>query len=218
MSNSPAVMDAERFLSNTISILATSADLSTTIQNLAGLASTELADCCVVFTFENERTVRRLAIANRTQSISNGHQTNALYPLDLHAPTGPGHLLRTGECETLTVTPAVLESLGLSDESFLSGDLRASTYLGMPIVARGRTIGAIAFLSAAPEKQFDDDDLTLMRGVANAAGAAIDNAKLYMEAQKPTGSRMNSSPWSRTNCAPRSRRFLAAFICVEQVH
>ena len=175
-------MDAERFLSNAISILATSADLSTTIQNLACLASTELADCCVVFTFENEQTVRRLAIATRTQSISNGHQTNALYPLDLHAPTGPGHLLRTGECETLTVTPAVLESLGLSDESFLSGDLRASTYLGMPIVARGRTIGAIAFLSAAPEKQFDD--LTLMRGVANAAGAAIDNAKLYMEAQE----------------------------------
>jgi len=182
VSNSPAVMDAERFLSNTISILATSADLSTTIENLACLASTELADCCVVFTFENEQTVRRLAIATRTQSISNGHQTNALYPLDLHAPTGPGHLLRTGECETLTVTPAVLESLGLSDESFLSGDLRASTYLGMPIVARGRTIGAIAFLSAAPKKQFDDDELTLMRSMANAAGAAIDNAKLYMEA------------------------------------
>jgi signal transduction histidine kinase len=54
----------------------------------------------------------------------------------------------------------------------------------MPIVARGRTIGAIAFLSAAPEKQFDDDDLSLMRGVANAAGTAIDNAKLYMEAQE----------------------------------
>jgi signal transduction histidine kinase len=176
-------MDAERFLSNTISILATSADLSATLDNLARLASTELVDGCVVFMFENEQTVRRLAIAIRAQSESNGHHTDVLCPLDLHAPAGPGHVLRTGECEILTVTPEIQQSLGLNNE-LMSSELQASTYLGMPIVARGRTLGAIAFFSAESRKTFDDNDLALMRSLANAAGVAIDNAKLYGEARE----------------------------------
>jgi signal transduction histidine kinase len=177
-------MDAERFLSNSISILATSADLSTTIDNLARLASTELVDCCVVFAFENEQTVRRLALANRTRSVTNS-SSDALHPLDLHAPVGPGHVLRTGQCESLTpISPDVVERLGLkTDELILSDGRVATTYLGMPIVARDRTVGAIAFFSAESKKVFNDSELALMRGVASAAGVAIDNAKLYREAQ-----------------------------------
>jgi signal transduction histidine kinase len=177
-------MDAEAFLSNTISILAASADLSTTIDNLARLASTELVDGCAVFMFENEQTVRRLAIVNRVQSAPHGRQTDILFPLDLHAACGPGHVLRTGECEISAVTPDVLNRLGLNDELTASGECRASTYLGMPIAARGQTIGAIAFFTSESKKTFGDCDLALMRSVANAAGVAIDNAKSYAEAQE----------------------------------
>lgn len=183
-------MNAERFLSNTISVLATSADLPTTVDNLARLATAELVDCCAVFTFENEQTVRRLVIAKDAESGLNGHATghpvDALYPLDLHAPAGPGHILRTGECEAFSpVTPELIQALGFkAEELILSGEGHTSIYFGMPIIARGRTIGVIAFFSGDSKTSFDDASLALMRGLANAAGVAIDNAKLYREAQE----------------------------------
>src|SRR5215469_9457989 len=77
------VMDAESFLSNTISILATSADLRITIDNLARLATTELAESCAVFMFENEQAVRRLSIASRSESTPVDNPVDLLYPLDL---------------------------------------------------------------------------------------------------------------------------------------
>jgi signal transduction histidine kinase len=179
-------MDAESFLSSTISILATSADPRITIDNLARLATMELAESCAVFMFENQQAVRRLAIARRSESMPVDNTVDLLYPLDLQSSIGPGHVLRTGECEMLSdVTPEVLESLGMKpDESLSSGSPQPSLYLCMPIVARGRMIGAIAFLSISSRKTFDDAEFALMASLANAAGVAIDNAKLYREAQE----------------------------------
>src|SRR5262249_3851255 len=111
-------MDAERFLSNTISILATSADLGTTIDNLARLATAELAEYCTVFMFENEQTIRRMAVVQRTGAASEAQQVDALFPLDLHAAAGPGNVLRTGECQVLTrITPQILDELGLEADA-----------------------------------------------------------------------------------------------------
>ena len=143
-------MDAERFLTNTISILASSADLPTTVENLACLASTELVDCCAVFTFENEQTIRRVALAGKGKAPSNGHPVDTLHPLDLHANSGPGHVLRSGEFEILhEIAAQDPDLLGVKPEELraLCGP-RVSSYLGMPIIARGRTIGSIAFFSA----------------------------------------------------------------------
>jgi signal transduction histidine kinase len=171
-------MDAERFLSNTISILATSADLGTTIDNLARLATAELAEYCTVFMFENEQTIRRMAVVQRTGAASEAQQVDALFPLDLHAAAGPGNVLRTGECQVLTrITPQILDELGLEADA-----LNVSIYVCVPIVARGHTIGAIAFVSTEPNKSIGTSELSLMTGVANAAAVAIDNAKLYREA------------------------------------
>ena len=110
-------MDAERFLSSTISILATSADLSATIDKLAHLATAELTEHCTVFMFENEQTVRRMTTVHRTGSGSRADDSDALFPLDLHATAGPGNVLRTGECQILTrVTPEMLQELGLETD------------------------------------------------------------------------------------------------------
>jgi len=185
VSNTPSGMDAERFLSNTISILASSADLSATVDNLARLATSELADCCVIFMFENEQTIRRLAMAYKGKPGSGNSQADTLYPLELHAAAGPARVLRTGECDMAAVTPDVIAGLGLnSDELATALNRLPAIYICMPIVARGRIIGAIAFFSVESKRAFADAEMSLMRGLANAAGVAIDDAKLYREAQE----------------------------------
>src|SRR6266850_1188714 len=165
-------MDAEEFLSTTISILATSPNLRATIENLSRLANSWLSDWCAVFAVENEHGLRRLI------------PLEDLYPLNLQAATGPGYVLRTGEVQFLKeVTDEVLVNLGLqADAPPFGNGQKASTCLCLPLIARGRTIGAIAFLSAGSKADLGARDLRLAQALADAAAAAIDNAELYRQA------------------------------------
>jgi signal transduction histidine kinase len=53
----------------------------------------------------------------------------------------------------------------------------------VPLVARGRTIGAITFVSAESGRRFDDADLVLAEDLAGRCALAVDNARLYREAR-----------------------------------
>jgi hypothetical protein len=53
-------MEAREFLSKAISILATSLDFPSTIDNLARLANSSISDWCAIYIFENQTSVRRL--------------------------------------------------------------------------------------------------------------------------------------------------------------
>src|SRR2546425_5799716 len=87
-------MDAELFLTNIISTLSTSPDFHSSIANLAALATDGFADWCGMYMFENEQTIRRLAVAPTPQ-------IDALFRLDLHATTGPAYVRRTGKHQLL---------------------------------------------------------------------------------------------------------------------
>jgi signal transduction histidine kinase len=160
--------------SSAIAILATSRDFKTTIDSLAKLGASRLADWCAIFSFENEKTVRRLT------------EPEALYSLDLHASSGPGHVLRTGEHEIISVvTDDVIESLGLKPNQLSCGNgNKPVSYLCVPLKARGHTIGAIALMSFHAGRAFNENDLAHARDLGCAAAVAIDNARLYREAQE----------------------------------
>jgi serine phosphatase RsbU (regulator of sigma subunit) len=62
---------------------------------------------------------------------------------------------------------------------------RAVVALGMrsliivPLIARGRTLGAITLVIDSSDRRYDDQDLATARGLADRAALAIDNARLY---------------------------------------
>jgi signal transduction histidine kinase len=60
----------------------------------------------------------------------------------------------------------------------------------VPLVARGRTLGAITFASTeASGRRYGPADLTLAEGLAGRAALTIDNARLYKEAQQAAQAR-----------------------------
>ena len=160
--------------SSAIAILATSVDFKTTIENLAALAASEVAGWCAIFSFENEQTVRRLT------------HPEGLYSLDLHASSGPGHVLRTGEPEVRSVvTDEIIENLGLKPGQFFSAKgVKPTAYMCIPLRARERTIGAIALVSFDPQRKFVETDLRTAQDLGGAAAVAIANARLYSEAEE----------------------------------
>jgi signal transduction histidine kinase len=73
------------------------------------------------------------------------------------------------------------EALGLEQPNILR-DLRVRSYMCVPLTARGKTIGAMVFV-AAPDWRYTADELLLAEELARRAALAIDNARLYEQAQ-----------------------------------
>src|SRR5690348_3607421 len=95
------VMDATEVLSDALLILATSPDFRTAVDNLSRLATSSICDACLIFTFENDKSLRQLL------------PVECVHALDLRASYGPGYALRTGESQfLLDVSDEVLASFG----------------------------------------------------------------------------------------------------------
>ena len=53
----------------------------------------------------------------------------------------------------------------------------------VPMTARGRAIGTLSFIVTRPERRYGPADLALARDLAQRAAIAVDNARLYAEAE-----------------------------------
>src|SRR5438046_10740464 len=53
-----------------------------------------------------------------------------------------------------------------------------------PLVARGQTLGAMPFATAASGRRYDRDDLAVPEELARRAALAVDNSRLYREARE----------------------------------
>jgi serine phosphatase RsbU (regulator of sigma subunit) len=59
--------------------------------------------------------------------------------------------------------------------------LEPRSLMCVPLLARGRTIGAITLISSKPERRYDEDDLLLAEDLAYRCALAADNARLYRD-------------------------------------
>lgn len=58
-------------------------------------------------------------------------------------------------------------------------ELGVHSLLAVPLLARGRALGAAAFFRTKPAPPFSPDDVTLARDLASRAAVYLDNARLY---------------------------------------
>jgi PAS domain S-box-containing protein len=75
-----------------------------------------------------------------------------------------------------------------SDEFDAVGERRVGTtsgsYLGVPILSGGETIGVLSVQTTADESRYDEDDARLLETIAAGVGVSIQNARLFREAQE----------------------------------
>ena len=53
--------------------------------------------------------------------------------------------------------------------------------MSVPLVARGRTLGAMTVFSSGPDRRYGDEDLLLAENLAYRCALAVDNARLYRD-------------------------------------
>ena len=185
-----AQLDAERgrraqrlaLLAEAGAALGRTLDYRTTLGEVANLAVPRLADCCIVDIVEPGGVHQLAAVHVRPEVVAEVARLEEAYPADPDEPrSAVGEVLRTG-------VPTLVPEL---DDSFLDRITRGAEHrsaireLGMrsviivPLVARGRTLGAITLIVDASDRRYDEQDLATAQGLADRAALAIDNARLH---------------------------------------
>ncbi|HEX6324462.1 MAG TPA: HAMP domain-containing sensor histidine kinase, partial [Vicinamibacterales bacterium] len=109
------------------------------------------------------------------------------YPAHKDAQSGVSLVIRTGEPQLLPVVTDDMLRAGAVDDEHLR-ILRGMAFrsaITVPMIARGRTVGAITLVSTEESgRTFGEDDMLLAQQLASRAATAADNARLYEEAQE----------------------------------
>jgi PAS domain S-box-containing protein len=184
--------ERQRFLAETGELLSSSLDYRATLASVARLAVPTLADWCAVDVFEEDGSVERLAVEHEDpQKISLALKMQERYPPDPEAPSGVHNVFRTGRPEFYPeITDEMLEAVARDEEHLrLLRQIGFTSVIIVPMVARGRTLGALILVSAQSGRRFEEADLILAEELGRRAGLALDNARLYEEAQKEIAER-----------------------------
>jgi signal transduction histidine kinase len=172
------------FLAETSRCLADSLDFQSTLETAAGLALPHFGTWCMVDVVEPDGTIRRVAVIHpdaTKQAVARDYY--AAHPSRKDDPIGAPRVMRTLESEFVIVASVdTLEELADDQHRNLLRELGARSFLMVPMRARGRTLGAVTFVSDA-QRSYDDADLLLAEDLGRRCAMAIDNARLYREAR-----------------------------------
>ena len=184
--------EAQRLLVQASDVLSSSLDYHETLASVARLAVPTLADWCAVDIVEEGGVPRRLAVEHPDpEKIRLAYELERRYPPDPDSPRGLYNVLRTGEPEMMAEIPEELVEQAARDERHreLLIRLELRSYMVVPLVTRGRTLGAISFIAAESGRRYDEADLRLAEELARRAAFAVDNSRLFDEAQKEIAER-----------------------------
>jgi PAS domain S-box-containing protein len=179
------------FLADASRLLTSTLDPQEMLTVIARLALNGMADWCSIDLKEENGELRRVTIAHRDpeKNAWAADFVRRYPPIDeTHAShqaisTGNSIMLAniTGEDErvraTIPETREVIAELGLASA------------MVVPMNARHDTIGAITLVSADPARLYTEADLHMAEALAVRAGLALENSRLYREAQEAVQAR-----------------------------
>lgn len=167
--------EASKALSSTL-------DYEKTLQSVAKLAVGYLADWCGVDLADEHGGVRQVVVAHKDESrVRWARELNKRYPPDYEAPTGVGEVIRSGRAAIYPEIPDEMLVSSARDDAHLEilRELQIRSALIVPMIARGRTLGALTLISSDTGRHYGEADQNLAQELATRAAIAIDNARLY---------------------------------------
>jgi PAS domain S-box-containing protein len=175
--------EALRLLADAGERLSQSLDYETTLDNAARLAVPVFADWCLIDLVEEGGGCRRVVSFHADSSRQSLMEGVKQYP---PAPASTSQLrkvLETGEPLLFRdLSPSMLESEPRSDgHRQLIRDLAPCSALAVPLVARGRILGAWTFLYCESGRHYIEEDLPVALELGRRAAVALDNSRLYRE-------------------------------------
>jgi signal transduction histidine kinase len=191
-----AAEQAERraaFLAEVGMVLDDALDYETAFEKLVKLTIPRLADYCLIDEMELDGGTRRIARAHVDPEKQKVLWNRVRHPPEAdpdHHPImkviGRGQSVLVGEC-----TDEVIDTIAhdAAHRVILTEVLRLHSFMIVPLVARGRVLGLITLAFSDSGRRYGPAELALAEELARRAALAIDNARLYGQAQQAVRAR-----------------------------
>jgi len=177
------------FLDEAMALLTSSLDLETTLDRLTSLAVPQLADWCAIDVLVEETgEIEQLVVAHQDPERKRWAEEVRMRSrrvtiddeFDLTA-----RVIRSGEPLFLREVPQELldeaaERDPVAGEALEHITIRSA--ITVPLRAGDRTLGALTLVGE--QRAFDDDDFELAQQLSARAAIAVENARLYREAER----------------------------------
>jgi len=176
--------EAQRFLTEASDLLSQSLDYGETLANVARLAVRSLADWCSVHVLQEDGSIEQLAVEHVDPAkVELAREWAERYPIDPSLPYGISNVIRTGKSELISEIPdSLLEDVSTDEEMLqMVRQLGLKSAMTVPLVAAGRRLGGITFVSAESSRLYTPTDLAYAEQLADRAALAVNNAKLFKE-------------------------------------
>lgn len=179
--------EVQHFLYEASSVFASSLDYDATLTRVARLSVPFLADMCIIDVLEENGSIERVAMTH-----TNLEKENLIYEhLHNYAPDPDGphpiaQVLRSGQSQLYLDIADTTQMQVARDEKHLQvlRELNFKSTMVVPMIAHKRTLGAISFVTTESERRYNREDLILAEEIAWRAALAVDNARLYAQAQQ----------------------------------
>lgn len=178
---------AQRVLAEAAHLLSSELDVTRRLNGIAQMAVPIMADWSAVDVLDEEGAIKRVAVHHSDPAkVEMAYELQRRYPPDPNSPTGVPHVLHSGQSEFYPVFPTEAFAAAAPDEDQrqLIRDLNINSVMVVPLVAHGRTLGALSFVWAESGRHYSQADLELAEELGRRAGLAVDNAQLYDEMQR----------------------------------
>ena len=180
------VEEQRSFIVSVGDTLSRSLDYRETLKQVAEFAAGNIADWCSVHIVEPDGAISELAVAHQDPAkLTFARELQERYPPDPAGETGPAAVIRTGEPELVSEITDEMLHAAARDELHLGllEELGLTSYMCVPLKGRDAVLGAITLIASDPARRFGPEDLSLAEELARRAANAIENARLYREAE-----------------------------------
>lgn len=181
----------QEFLAETGRELTASLDYAETLGTVANLVVRRLADFCVIDIRDEDGRLRRLATAAKDPKDDPLAERLRRFPV----PTDRRHIAllawRTRRAEMIeAVDEAMLRRLAECEEHYdLLRSIMPGSVIAAPMIARDRALGVILLIARRGRRPYDQRDRALAEELGRRAAFAVDNARLFREAQESSRAR-----------------------------
>ncbi|WP_437964389.1 AAA family ATPase [Sorangium sp. So ce260] len=173
---------AERFLAEASRKLAADLGYEATLETIAEVAVPGLAEGAALYVLDEAGALELSAVA--ADSPEKAGRLRALASPE-SAPWAPRGVIGAAQAELCRVDGGLLQrwAAGAARPEALAA-LAPAAYLNAPLFTRGRCLGVLSLVRTGAARPYDRGDAALAEELARRAAIALDNARLYREAQR----------------------------------
>lgn len=181
-----AARERSAFLAEASNVLASSFDYVEMFSGLSALLIPNFADCCIVDLVQEDGSLQPIVVVHKDKALEQKIiEFRHAFPARIDDGRGVSAALKNG-------VPVLCKQFGekqiaafarSEEEERAVGPLEIQSYMVVAMKARGRTLGGLCFASMT-ERRYNEADLTLAMELAERAGLALDNSRLYAESRQ----------------------------------